>query len=70
MEPSADEDGGGERGRAEQKGRVNRDINSQRLMLLGRRHGRWRLEMRGDAHSLMAAFLRDGIELFLKRTSK
>lgn len=39
MEPSADEDGGGERGRAEQKGRVNRDINSQRLMLLGRRHG-------------------------------
>ena len=33
-EPSADKDGGGERGRAEQKGRVKRDINSQRATLL------------------------------------
>ena len=72
-EPSADKDGGGERGRAEQKGRVKRDINSQRATLLEWVESAWGGESwgwkkgRGDAHALMAPVLWDGIELFLER---
>lgn len=68
-EPSIDEEGG--RGRAEQKGRVNRDMNSQRATLLSEHLGvgGWRDQRTGtrDAHALMAAILRNSVELFLKR---
>ena len=47
------EEGGVERGRAEQKGRVNRHINSQRATLLGENTcvgecGLWRCLKEGD----------------------
>ena len=75
-EPSIDEDeGGGERGRAEQKGKVKRDMNSQRATLWGRvvtltlgvggrRDQRKRTR---DVHALMTAVLWDVVELFLER---
>jgi hypothetical protein len=75
-EPSFDEDGGGEEcGRAEQKGRIKRDINSQRATLLGWLAlgvGGWkdqRKETR-DAHALMSTILWDVVELFLERPSQ
>lgn len=56
-------------GRAEQKGRMKRDMNSQRATLAERvvlalGVGDWRDQR--DAHALIAADLWNGIELFLE----
>jgi len=60
-ELSVEEDGGrGECGRAEQKGRVKRDMNSQRATLLGRVASALGVGDRGDhrdPHALIAADL-------------
>lgn len=69
-ELSVEEDGGEDGwGRAEQKGKVKRDMNSQRATLVGRvvlALGVCDQGDQRDTHALIAAILWNGVELFLE----
>jgi len=57
-------------GRAEQKGRVKRDMNSQRATLVTSALGVGDRGDQRDAHALIAAVLWNCIELFLEGPSQ